>query len=283
MISKIVNETINEEIIFDNVKFVLSKFDANAGAVTNVSFKGINQIGVTQTASLIETRDISLEIYIQAKDAQEMKENKRKLARVTNPLNEITVIYKGNKIRGTLKSTPKYSTDSNNNTNYIAFCVLDVFCPNPCFTSETEFVLKLIEWSPNFHFPARIVKKEPLGKRTRKIAEVDNIGDIENGMIIEFEAKGPLKNPTIMNVKTREYIKIPKEMVAGEKITINTRYGAKSIKSNISGNIINLFKKDTNNKWLQLQVGNNIFKCTSDTNEDYLTGKIYFEPQFLTI
>ncbi|APC79646.1 phage tail family protein [Clostridium botulinum] len=119
------------------------------------------------------------------------------------------------------------------------------------------------------------------------IVNVINNGHVKTGMIIEFRARGILKNPSLFNVNTREFIKINKEMVAGERFIINTNCGKKKIIQNLNGietDILNYLDiVGGGDTFLQLDVGDNLFRYNADSNLDNLEVNIYFSSQYLGV
>lgn len=117
------------------------------------------------------------------------------------------------------------------------------------------------------------------------IVNVLNNGQVKTGMIIEFFARGTLSNPSLFNVNTREFIKINKGMAAGEKFIRNTNVGKKKILQNlncIGTDILNYLDiVGGGDTFLQLDVGDNLFRYNADSNLDNLEINIYFSPQYL--
>lgn len=51
---------------------------------------------------------------------------------------------------------------------------------------------------------------------------VYNSGDVKSGIRIEFRAIGAVTNPVLLNVDTREFIKLNISLVAGDVLTVST-------------------------------------------------------------
>ena len=64
-----------------------------------------------------------------------------------------------------------------------------------------------------------------------------NSGDVKSGIRIEFRAIGAVTNPVLLNVDTREFIKLNISLVAGDVLTVSTGYGEKAVKLNRGGTI----------------------------------------------
>lgn len=99
---------------------------------------------------------------------------------------------------------------------------------------------------------------------TKQIKTVSNMGDTECGMIFEVEAYGNIVEPAIRNVDTGEKFVMNLEMLAGDKMVINTRDRAKSVtleRNGVVSNVINRMTQDS--VWLKAPIG--IDKFTYDT------------------
>lgn len=76
-------------------------------------------------------------------------------------------------------------------------------------------------------------------------------------------------------------------MVAGEKFIINTNYSKKKILQELNGittDILNYLDiVGGGDTFLQLDVGDNLFRYNADSNLDNLEVNIYFSPQYLGV
>ena len=73
-------------------------------------------------------------------------------------------------------------------------------------------------------------------------------------------------------------------MVAGEVIKVNTNIGSKKITKVLSGvetNILNYI--DLNSVFLQLDVGDNLFRYDAEENLNNLEVSIYYNPYYLGV
>ncbi|MGH4125592.1 MAG: phage tail family protein [Clostridium sp.] len=172
------------------------------------------------------------------------------------------------------------------NTHDLLTFTADLICPNPYWTDLLESKEEIALWKPDFSFPLKLSSGGiKFGHREPSlIVNVANLGNTECGMRVEFKALATLTNPSILNVNTREFIKINKTIVAGEVISVSTYFGDKNIKSTLNGvttNAINFI--DFQSTFLQLDVGDNLFRYNADTNLDNLVVNIYYRPQYLGV
>ena len=97
--------------------------------------------------------------------------------------------------------------------------------------------------------------------------ELDNLGDVETGMIITIIALGTVTNPKIYNTQTGEYIGINDTLNGNDAVTISTIKGQKTITKN-GVNIID--KIMSGSTFLQLETGTNEFTIEASSGIDYL-------------
>ena len=73
-------------------------------------------------------------------------------------------------------------------------------------------------------------------------------------------------------------------MHAGEEIMIDTIIGEKKIQGTLNGIKSNYFKyRDLDSEWLQLKVGDNLFRYDADENVENLEVYIYFNNKYLEV
>ena len=148
---------------------------------------------------------------------------------------------------------------------------VSIICNKPNFKALQETVADISSVVPLIAFPLSIAAAGVEFSRIEKAVEknVYNSGDAESGMEIEMRAAGEVSNPTIYDEAGNSFgIKI--DMVEGDKITINTNKGEKSVtllKDGVETNIIN--KVIPNPTWFTLQPGDNVFMYSAD-NPDLL-------------
>ena len=86
-------------------------------------------------------------------------------------------------------------------------------CLNPFWREETETREDIATWIGGFEFPVpdglELYDGWEIGYRQPSlIVNVYNSGDVKSGIRIEFRAIGAVTNPVLLNVDTREFIKL---------------------------------------------------------------------------
>lgn len=167
-------------------------------------------------------------------------------------------------------------------------CSISIICPDPGFYPYGDDAVSITPFyviTPLFEFP---FENDSL---TESMLEFGNIeyavirsiwydGDEEVGMKIILDAVGVVKNPTFLNVDTRESISLDtdklelltgKGIVSGDKITISTVRGNKSVMLLRNGetiNILNCINRDAN--WFKLSKGENVFTYSAEEGQNNL-------------
>lgn len=285
-----------EKFIFENERgqqiefsvyspFFINNIDGISG-LKNIIYqnKGMGQDGSTYMGSTLGNRNI----VIQGAITENKEQNRIKLLSIINPKLKAKLIYADGNIKKyvecVVETAPTITKENKPKFQ------MSLICPNPYWRDTAESKKQIVLWKDDFHFPLIIPQDKGIiiGHREPSlIVNIENNGQVKTGMIIEFFARGTLKNPSLFNVNTREFIKVNKEMVAGEKIIINTNFGKKKILQELNGvttDILNYLDiiggGDT---FLQLDVGDNLFRYNADEGLDNLEVSIYYNNNYLGV
>ncbi len=151
---------------------------------------------------------------------------------------------------------------------------ISIICPNPYFKSVSEIVNSGSAVTAAFEFPKAFTNVEFSTETANTMFNIPNKGDIVTGMDISINFTGDVSTPVIRNAKTGEYFRLNRDFVAGDKVTINTHNGEKSViltRFGVDFNIINSL--DAAASWLQLRRGSNMlyFGANSGTENMQIT------------
>lgn len=271
--------------------YILDSVDWGVVESTHHSFKYVNQIGVYVTGTSLETRQVIITGWVIAETEYTMDQRKGILNRFFNPQQAVDLFYKQYVLRFLPDTSVKYSATVKENNEVVCKFKVEGYCPDPLFAEKVESKVAAASTVAKFHFPL-IMSREPdppggvvFGLRQPSlIVAITNSGAVDVGMKIVFKANGSLTNPSLINVNTQKYFKVNKSMVAGEEITIDTIIGEKKIRGILNGVESNYFKyRDLDSEWLQLQVGDNLFRYDADENVGNLEVYIYFNNKYLEV
>lgn len=258
---------------------------------THHSYKYVNQVGVYVTGTSLGTREVEVTGWIIADTEAQMDDRKSVLNRFVNPQQVIELSYKKYRLKFLPDSSIKYSITLAENNEVICKFKIVGMAADPLFKDENESKVSAVSTKATFHFPLVINKTEQnpptimFGVREPSlIVNVYNSGAVSTGMRIVFKALGTLTGPSLINVYSQEYFKINKTMYAGEIVEVITSIGEKKVIAEINGVEVNYFRyRDLGSTWLQLDVGNNLFRYDADAGIDNLEVYIYFSNKYLEV
>jgi len=160
-------------------------------------------------------------------------------------------------------------------------------CPNPFWRDTKESAEQIAEWIPLWEFPFEIPHPDGMefGYRAPSlIATAVNRGDVRSGMRVEFRAVGPLTNPSLFDINTREFIKLNCEMVYGDVITVTTYYGLKGVRLRRGGVETDAFYLlDPDSTYLLLDIGANQYRYDAESNLNNLEVTIFHNNNYLAV
>lgn len=242
--------------------------------VTHNTFQYPTQFGSIVTSTVVGSRDISISGYIVEETKEKIEDKKVLLSSIINPMQELSVIVDKWHINGKPSSNVTFGSSYKENNSVLCKFLIQILCANPMFVLNDDNKIAIAEVEKLFHFPLIL---EPKGiifglRKSSLFTDVQNNGAVETGMIIRIKAKGNVNNLEILNVNTKDMIKINKVLKNGEEIIINTNKGERSILGHINNEPLESYFDyfDFDSTWLQLQVGTSTFTFRSRTSDGKL-------------
>lgn len=259
-------------------------------ATVNTS-EGTDDGSVYQNTKL-DNRDFDLSFQIRktSENAAVLKAQKKLLYTVFNPsLNPIRFTLVDDLedeyyLDARLLGAPAIPPDKKNDNAAHQKGFLQFMCNDPFIYAKNAVNVDVAAWVGAFEFPLEIALPDgiEMGYRTESlIANVLNNGQVETGMVIRFRALATVVNPSLINVYTYERFKLNVTMQGGDLIEVSTHKGDKSIelvRNNVRSNIFS--RRVLGTKFLQLGVGDNLFRYDADDGLDNLEIQIQYRPKF---
>lgn len=258
---------------------LLNGFDLSAlSAIINRSSNTKN--GANYQSTKIDTRDFDIKFFIYRNyETQEWLEDRRhELFKVFNPSkNPIRIDFttKGGKqyfIDAELLSTPSLPQGFGNDNKAWQKGLLQFNASNPFIYEKKETKTDIALWVKNFVFPATFTDKIALGYRSPSlIVNVENKGSDDTGMIIRFKALNDVSKPSLLNINTYETLKLNFDMLPGDEIEVSTFSGNRYAILYRNNEKVDIFRRiDLSSAFLQLRVGDNLFRYDAVEGLDYL-------------
>ncbi|HQE49930.1 MAG TPA: phage tail family protein [Fervidobacterium sp.] len=281
----------NKSVEFGNSKpYVLISVDKTDIPEMDIfTQKAPFQDGVALLGYSLKSRDVVIEAVIIGDDENEVSFYRRELITLLNPkLGLGTLIYDDGihqyKIKAIVDGAPIVS--GSDRTKTYQRVLINLLCPEPYWSALHEMLEELALWRGALEFPLEIPAEgiEFGYRESTQVVTIDNQGDVPCALRVEFTALGTVKNPSLINVYTREFITINKVMQAGEKITITTDFANKRVVSEYEGIKQSALQYlDPNSTFLQLAVGENVLRYDAEENIDNLQVLLYYTPKYLGV
>lgn len=252
------------------------------------SINSMGQDGDTYLGNRIESRDIEIVGFIKERDKTELQALRRSMNRILNPQYTATLTYEFGSFKRVIGCTIDNAPAFVRKPIFEQFTV-QLTCLNPFWREEAETREDIATWIGGFEFPVpdglQLFEGWQIGYRQPSlIVNVYNSGDVKAGIRIDFRALGAVTNPQLLNVDTQEYIKLNLEMQAGDVLTVSTGYGEKSVTLKRGGVTSDAFRYlDVDSSYLQLAVGDNLFRYSAAANTENLEVSIYHNNFFLGV
>lgn len=271
----------------------MQKVDGLGDVAANIQIQQVQHLdGGKYLDCTLQERSISVEFLIVADPSagyDEVTTPRSKISRVLNPRLGLGKLRYENdsvvkEIEAVADSVPVFPDVLR--TEVMQKGLVSFVCPDPYWRDIADTKTEIALWEPRFEFPLELTAEgSEMGVRSPSlIVNVLNTGHVETGMIIKFRATGTVVNPALVNVNTAEYFKINRTLTAGETITINTNRGKKRIESTLNGVTTNIFNNIVfGSTFLQLDIGDNLFRYSADEHIEALEADIYHSPLFVGV
>ena len=250
------------------------------------TIQSMGQDGDTYVGGRIARREIEIFGTVRTRDKARAFRLRRWLARVLNPHLAATLTYRcGDTVR-VIDCVPENAPTFSREAVFLDYEVI-LTCPGPFWRDAVESAEQIAEWIPLWDFPFEIPVDTGMefGYRAPSlIATAVNRGDVKSGMRVEFRAVGPLSNPSLFDINTRQFIKLNHEMAAGDVITVTTYYGRKGVRLRRGGVETDAFHLlDPDSTYLMLDIGSNQYRYDADSNLNNLEVTIYHNNSYLSV
>lgn len=160
---------------------------------------------------------------------------------------------------------------------------ISIICPQPFWVASDDTTVWFSEVIALFEFPFSIPSAGIEFSRRQIIQSlIFNAGEIEVGGIIKFRAKASgVKNPIFYNQTTNKYFGVKVTMQANDIITINSKFGEKSVTLLRSGTETNLLaNRYGGSEWLTFIPGKNFVSFDADEGASDLDSVLTITQKF---
>ena len=294
MINKIIYENergISIELNREGPLFLASVQGFDGLEADIVSSKSAYQDGISISKTILKDRILTLNCYLEIDTEQQRCILKRKLYNAFNPKfkGHMKIYTDAEQLRGASNlrviQAPLFDDDYETTNELVSFQI-QLAMPLPYFEDINENRADFGNDIGNFFFDVELEEegRELSVKNNSIVANIENLGDAETPLKVVFKAKSTVKNPSIYNVYSKEYIKINRTMSEGEEITVTTDIGNKRVESYLNGVTANIFNDlDIHSSFMWLDIGDNVIRYDAEEMIEQLEVYIYYTNYYLGV
>lgn len=271
---------------FGNSKPCLLSIVEGAGNINSnvITSRSPLQHGETSHGATYDTRTLLLKAGIKGINKADTDKLYRRMYRMLISTEISKIIYRNYQKEYSIRGRVTNVSEGERVARLKQF-VIQVDCYNPFWSDINELKEEIALWEPCFEFVQYFDEPVELGVRVDNlIMNVANNGDVTSGMTIEFRCNGTVINPSLYNIDTQEYMKVEGTYVSGDVITMTTQFanlGLELNRNNVKTKILHLL--DTKSTFLQLEVGDNIFRYDAEEGLDNLDVSVYHNNLYLGV
>lgn len=294
MINKIIYENergISVELNRDGPLFLFKPEGFDGLEADTVSSKSAYQDGISISKTILKDRILTLNCYLEVDSEQQRYLLKKKLYSAFNPKlkGHMKIYTDADNLRGASNlrviQAPLFDDDYEGENKLVSFQI-QLSMPLPYFEDINENRVDFGNDIGNFFFDLEIEEegRELSIKNNSVVTNIFNEGDAETPLKVVFKAKSTVKNPSIYNVYSKEYIKINRTMSEGEEITVTTDIGNKRVESYLNGVTTNIFNDlDIHSSFIWLDIGDNVIRYDAEEMIEQLEVYIYYTNYYLGV
>ncbi|EPY2286139.1 phage tail family protein [Clostridium sporogenes] len=284
---KLNSDNGKELILSSSEPFIFISIGNIANNSANIySSTGAGQDGISVDDVTIKEKLLPIVGGILGESKEDLHRKRAFLSAFFNPKNNFCITYKDDaktrKIFGKVQDITFKDV-----VGVTQEFLVQILCPNPYWRELEEHRTNIALWQGDFEFPLEIPPEGiEMGHRVSNlICNIKNTGDVECGIRIQFKALATVVNPSLFNINTREYIKINKTLSAGDVLEVVTELHNIRIEllksNNIKENVFNWLTLESD--FLQLGVGDNVFRYDAEKGIDNLELVVYHTPLYLGV
>ncbi|MDL2253827.1 phage tail family protein [Ruminococcaceae bacterium OttesenSCG-928-I18] len=251
---------------------VISDISGLTSVVVNMATsQGVTQVGTSIQDESVNGKDLVIKGTLVGDSALSRKQ----LIDTFVPEVPVTLVY-NNELE--LRVKPKVTPDVSRHESNAKFQVT-VYAAYPYWSKMDKIIINVGGLEPMFSFPINYgetdledPKTHMFGRRIQSFfVNAENQGNVSAPFDLIFYAKTQVSNPSLTKVDTGEVIKINRNMVAGEKVSVYMTEDQPRVTSTIGGSEIDIFNDlDYYSTLFELDVGDNLVRYDATVNRDNL-------------
>lgn len=248
-----------------------------------------NQVGESIASTSIFARPLSVTGWV-IDDDTPLRTRCDRLNRFLSPSTDYLLKFEAYQIGFRPDSSVVYGRDHTVNNVKMRQFLIQATCPQPFFAETASRMVPFDFSTKRFRFPTDFGQASPvIFALTEKVynTQIYNPGGFAVGVTIEFKFVGNVTNPKVRDLKTNRLIGVDHAFVSGDRLTIVTIPGRKSMTvKHTDESTENLIRyRNIQTSWLQLAAGANIWaiECSDLEERANMQVEVWFQPLYLEV
>ena len=169
--------------------------------------------------------------------------------------------------------------------NKIPKFTLQLFAPYPFWQSVSKNSFVFGGYTPAFSFPVNYAQPHKFGiKSDSMFLNCYNGGTVEANYTLKIRTSTYLKNPSIINAQSQEFLALQGEINAGEELTVYKVENRLRVELLVNGVIVDVFSwLDEDSTLFSIHVGDNIIRATAEEGEENMIASISFNDTVVSV
>lgn len=272
-----------------NQEYWLEVADWGQAEGSHISYSMANQQGETIVSTTLQSRVLSITGWV-IEDSTPLRTRCNFLNQFISPSKDYLLKFETYQIQFRPDTSIVYGREHTVNNVKMRQFLIQATCPQPFFSSIEETTVLFDFSTKQFRFPTDFGQASPIIFATTEQVyntRITNPGGYSTGVTIQIDFVGNVTNPKIRDLKTNQVIGVNKSFVNGDRLTIVTVPGKKSMTVRYANQTTeNVIKyRDVQTSWLQLAPGGNIWgiECSELTQRANMDVQVMFTPLYLEV
>lgn len=269
----------NQELFLDNQTFKVLDYEGLEASVYDIrTEKNVSHSGERITRKQVLAREIMVEfVYMEDADRVGMRE---RLIGFFSPYSGGTLFINYCGVERKIDYEISSFQFKSKNIHERLQAQLFVKCVDPDFIDTMATGEEISTWINGWSWKFRLPFKLKEHGETKK--NIINTGHVETPVEIRFH--GPAANPKIANLTTGEFIRVKKELKAGEILYISTAFRDKRVEIIRDSGVEDAFDYiDLDSIFFDLQVGDNVLEYSSESGIFPQSVEIYYCNRYIGV
>lgn len=265
--------------------YMLGSFDPGNPQVQFASSKSPGQDGVSIDGAALDSRAIQITVYLCGDSPADLYTKSRALQSVLDPGQNGTLLYANDAGARVIPCRMQYIPTVKDPEGLSQQALVQLYAPSPYWRDVAETVKTLATWIGDLTFPASFpTAGVEFGHKAQSlIVDAMNPGDVPCGMRVELTADASVVNPYLLNIYTKEILRVKQTLTAGETLTINTALGEEAVtlmQGRTAADVFHWIDVPDAADFMQLAPGDNYLRYGAESGMDNLEMFVYYTPLY---